>query len=312
MLLTLFLSGQTEKLIVPSDMKQQTVVTEPVTLRKGYLRTGTVMDYRVADKLFDAEGNKIYYSKSSWGSQSAFGLTVQYGISDRLEADIFTEYRNNLVETQTSQVSAVTNKTVITNSRQKGIGVGDSRLQLSYQVIPERESRFAMTANLLLTVPTGKKNPVNIKSESEYDLPVGNGTYALGLNITARKVLYPYSFSGYLAYTNSFNGKKIFNTLTRVETRFRLGNLFESGINANLHLNEWIVLGNEVNYYHEGDGRIENQPSPRLPSSWAFSYSPRLIFQVHRFRISESVMVPLKGKNVPADPLYVMTIQLVI
>ena len=305
-------TGQTEKLIVPSDMKQQTIVTEPITLHKGYLRAGTVLDYRVADRLFDTDGNREYYSKSSWGSQAAFGLTLQYGISDRLEAYIFTEYKNNIIETETSQVSAVTNKTVTTSTKQKGIGLGDSHLQVAYQILPEKESRFALTGSLLLTVPTGKKNPANIKSESEYDLPVGNGTYALGLNIMARKVIYPYSFTGYAEYTFNFNGKKIFSTLSQVETKFRLGNLLETGVVCNLHLNEWIVFGNELNFYHEGEGRINNQPAPKLPASWAFSYEPRLIFQVHRFRLGESVMVPLKGLNVPADPLYIITVQLVI
>jgi hypothetical protein len=162
---------------------------------------------------------------------------------------------------------------------------------------------------LKVTVPTGEKNPRNIESENQYDLPVGDGRYALGLNISARKIAYPYSFAGYLAYTYNFNGTKIFNTVDQIESKFRSGNLFETGLNGNLHLNEWIVFGNEINFYNEGQGEIEIQPPELIPASWAISYEPSLVFQVHRFRLGETVRIPLKGKNVPADPLYVLFAQ---
>jgi hypothetical protein len=302
------LSGQTEKLIVPSDMKQQTVITEPVTLYKGYLRAGVVIDYRVADRFFNTEGNKEYYSTSSWGSQSAYGITLQYGISDRVEVDLFTEYMNTLKQTQATDIFTKTNTSETTSAKQKGIGLGDSHLEIRYQVIHEKESRFSVTGGLMLTIPTGQKNPHNITSENQYDLPVGDGTYALGLSISARKVVYPYSFSGYISYTHNFYGAKITDVKTQVENKFRIGNLFEAGLICNLHLNEWIVFGNEINYYHEGEGIIK--PSTVIPSSWTISYVPRLVFQVHRFRFSESVSIPLKGmNNVPADPLYIMTMQ---
>jgi hypothetical protein len=102
---------------------------------------------------------------------------------------------------------------------------------------------------------------------------------------------------------------KIFNTLTQVEKEFRIGNLFETGVSGNLHLNEWIVFGNEINFYNEGEGEIENAASVLLPASWALSYEPGLIFQVHRFRLGETVRIPVIGKNVPADPLYVLMAQ---
>jgi hypothetical protein len=305
------LSGQTEKLIVPSDIKQQTVVTEPVTLHKGYLRAGVILDYRVADRFFNSEGSKEYFSTSSFGSHSAYGITLQYGISDRLEADLFTEYINILQQTQTTEVSSVTNKSETSSIKQKGIGLGDSHLELRYQAIHEKETKFSLTTTLMFTIPTGEKNPRNIKSENQYDLPVGDGTYALGLNISARKVIYPYSFSGYFLYTNNFNGTKIISTINPVEKKFRLGNIFEAGLICNLHLNEWIVFGNELNYYQEGEGKIENVTSALMPSSWALSYEPQIVFQVHRLRFSESVKIPLKGLNTPADPLYIMMAQFI-
>lgn len=309
--LTLTSAGfcQTEKLLVPSDLKQQTIVTEPVTLRKGFFRAGLLLNYRVADRFFNDSGTKEYYPSSNWGSKSAYGITLQYGINDRLEINLISEYLNALQEVQNTEIDAVTNKSTTTVAKQRGLGLGDSHIALKYQIIPEAEAKFSLTGRLKVTVPTGEKNPRNIKSENQYDLPVGDGRYALGLNISARKIAYPYSFAGYLAYTYNFNGTKIFSTVDQIESKFRPGNLFETGLNGNLHLNEWIVFGNEINFYSEGQGEIEIQPPELIPASWAISYEPSLVFQVHRFRLGESVRIPLKGKNVPADPLYVLFAQ---
>jgi hypothetical protein len=313
--LTLTSAGfcQTEKLLVPSDLKQQTIVTEPVTLRKGFFRAGLLINYQVADRLFNDSGTKEYYPSSSSGSKSAYGITLQYGITDRLEVNLISEYLNTLQEDQNTKIDVVTSKTTTTVAKQKGLGLGDSHITLRYQIIPEAEKKLSLTGRLKVTIPTGEKNPRNIKSENQYDLPVGNGTYAIGLNISARKIAYPYSFAGYLAYTYNFNGTKIFISIDQTEKKFRFDNLFETGLSGNLHLNEWIVFGNEINYYNEGQGEIDNQPSALIsalmPSFWAISYEPSLVFQVHRFRLGESVRIPLKGKNVPADPLYVLFAQ---
>jgi hypothetical protein len=301
--------SQTEKLIVPSDLKQRTIVTEPVTLNKGFFRTGVVINYRVADRFFDASGKKEYYKTSSWGSKSAYGITLQYGITDRLQIDLISEYMNSLQETQNTEILAATNTSIVTVTKQKGLGLGDSHLALKYQIIPEAERKFSLTSGTRITFPTGAKNPRNIKSENQYDLPVGDGTYALGLNLSARRLAYPYSFSGYISYTYNLAGKKIFNTIDQVEREFRLGNLFETVITGNIHLNEWIVFGNGINFYNEGNGEIDSEPTSILPSSWALSYQPGLIFQVHRFRIGEQVIIPLLGKNVPADALYTLIVQ---
>jgi hypothetical protein len=302
---------QTEKQLVPADLKQQTIVTEPVTLRKGFFRAGVLINYRVVDKYFNNSGKKEYYLTSSWGSKSAYNLTMQYGINDRLEIDLMSEYMNTRQESQNTEIVAGTNTSQVSITKQKGLGIGDSYLTLKYQILPETKYKVSLTGGLSLTIPTGEKNPTNIKNANQYDLPVGDGTFATGINILARTTVYPYSFTCFFSYLNNFAGTKIINAGDLIERKFRFGNLLQGGLSANLHLNEWIVMANEINYYHEGDGKIDNIVSKSMPASWAASYEPSLIFQVKRFRLGESVKVPLKGKNVPADPLYVIMIQYV-
>lgn len=301
--------SQTDKQLVPSDLKQQTIVTEPVTLRKGFLRIGTLLNYRVADKYFTDSGGKEYYMSSTWGSKAAYNLTLQYGVSDRFQVDLVTEYMIMRQESQSTEIIAATNTTRVTVARQKGLGIGDTHVSFRYQFLTESKYKVSLTGGLNVTVPTGEKNPRNIKSANQYDLPVGDGTYATGFGLSARSIAYPYSFTGWLRYTYNFTGTKIFNAGDPEEKRFRFGNLFEAGSGVNLHLNEWIVMANEINYYHEGQGKIDGIVSDRMPASWAASYEPGLVFQVKRFRLGESVKIPLKGRNVPADPLYIVMIQ---
>lgn len=308
---TYLVHGQTEKLIVPSDLKQQTVVTEPLSIQKGFFRAGTLINYRVADRLFTDEGVKEYYRNTSWGSKASYGIIFQYGLTNRLQFDIVTEYLNNKQEVRKENVNTSTNTTVITSEKQKGLGFGDSHLSLKYQLLTERNGRTGIAIHTTLTIPTGEKNPTNIKSENQYDLPVGDGTYAISMSLNGRKVLYPYSFEGYCSFTHNFTGEKKLTSVALTETSFRMGNVVEAGVTVNLHLNEWIVLGNEVNFYHEQQGIINDTPSSLIPESWALSYEPGLIFQVHRFRLGESVRIPVKGRNVPADPLFLLSAQYV-
>ena len=69
--------SQTENQVVPGDLKQQTIVTEPATLMKGFLRAGILLNYRVADRYFSESGSKEYYTSSTWNSKAAYNVTLQ-------------------------------------------------------------------------------------------------------------------------------------------------------------------------------------------------------------------------------------------
>jgi hypothetical protein len=300
---------QTEKQLVPSDLKQQTIVTEPVTLYKGFLRIGAVANYRVADKYFSDDCNKEYFSYNVWGSKSSFNLTLQYGLNDRMEIGVVTEYMNNRVESQSVEVDAGTNTSTTVQTTQKGIGFGDTHLDIKYQLVREKTHRVSLTSQLGVTLPTGEKNPKNVKSAQQYDLPVGTGNYAATASLFARAILYPYSFTAYLKYIYNFSGsKKIYATDVN-ERNFRFGNRYETGVSTNLHLNDWIVMSNDIYCFYEGKGTIDNVVSASMPVSWSVAYVPNLVFQVKKFRLSEAVSIPVWGRNVPADPLFVLRMQ---
>ena len=52
--------AQVEEQVLPTDLKQQTIITQPVTLYKGFLRVGFTGTYGVIDRIFTEDGDKVY------------------------------------------------------------------------------------------------------------------------------------------------------------------------------------------------------------------------------------------------------------
>jgi hypothetical protein len=302
---------QTESLLVPSDLKQKTIVTEPVTLSKGFFRAGLQFSYRVVDRQFDNLGEKQYFTGVSSGSSSSLNFAIQYGISDRLEMSVLAEYQNNRIKNPSETTSTESNTTTSQTNIFQGIGFGDTHIAAGYQVFSEDKNKVSLTAVVDAILPTGKKNLTAIINTKQYDLPVGDGSYAMAAGLLARTIIYPYSFTAFINYTRNFSGSEEAASNNQDNAEIWFGNKFEAGVTTNLHLTEWIVFTNEVSYYHEGAGQVTNPEKTIIPASWALTYEPKLFFQVKSFRLAESVTIPLKGKNVPSDPLFVMLIQYV-
>src|SRR4030042_412426 len=83
---TVFLFGQFERIIIPGDLKQKTIITEPATLNKGFLRTEIGAIYSFGDKIFDEENKKNYFPvDNGWSKSSTYSLNLLFGISNRME-----------------------------------------------------------------------------------------------------------------------------------------------------------------------------------------------------------------------------------
>jgi len=301
-------AAQVEKLIVPSDLKQQTIVTEPITLRKGYLRAGTALSFFALDKYFVTATQKEYYPLSSWHTDFSYQLTLRYGVTDRFEVDCAIPLKSERTRLLYYITWPGLNSNVSLSGDLKGKGLSDCELTLKYQLIPEKENKISLAAWQWLTFPTGQKNYTDIKSFTDFNLPVGDGAFSTGTELTARRIKYPYSYSVYASYTINFQGSKLISQDDKTETKFRDGDYLMLDADFSIHLNEWIALSNELNYKYDQKGIIKYTVSQVKNPGWAFSYQPGLYFQIRRFRIAEAVQVPLMGKNTSADPLYVMMV----
>ncbi len=303
--------GQTEKMINPSDLKQQTVITEPLTLQKGFLRVGLVYSYSLLDKYFDDSGKKIYTPESTWAIENDLELIAQYGITDRLMAELTIPYGDRITTYHWKAYSPISDSMITSNLSTRGKGLGDVMLSADYQIIPSKDHKLSLRGTIDLTLPTGRKNPSNVVNAFEFDSPTGNGAVVFSPKLLARYLSYPFSFRAYLYYDYNFKEHKIIDIGDTQEKEFKWGNMFTAGGSINFQLNDWIALTNDVMYCLTGKGEEEGVPSSELSTYWSLSYNPNLIFQIRRFRLGESVSIPLAGKTTDADPYYILMIQYV-
>ena len=80
-------NSQVMEQLSPQQKKQLTVVTEPFTMYKGFLRAGLSTNVMFQDKNFGASGQKLNYETNSSTFIQATILTLRYGITDRLEVE---------------------------------------------------------------------------------------------------------------------------------------------------------------------------------------------------------------------------------
>ena len=303
---SVIVSGQMEKLLVPTDLKQQTIVTEPITLRKGYIRPGVAMSYGFVDKYFNSKGKREYYPESSFEASYFLLFMVDYGLTDRIQIEAQTEYNNTVQVLNSKLVWPELDTNALSHYHNKGKGIGDSYLGVKYLLVKEADNRPSLSGEVQLTIPTGRKNPANVKSMQEFDPPTGYGCFDLDFTVRTKYIRYPYSLTGYVDYIYAFAGSKKINATDPGETKFKYGNRIEAGAGFDFQVNDWIAMAHDIVYENTGKGKIEYASPQAIDASWAISYEVRLIFQVKRFRIGEGVRVPLKGKTIGADPQYVI------
>jgi hypothetical protein len=310
-------TGQSEKMVLPSDLKQQTIVTEPVTLRKGYFRAGTRFTYIAQDKYFTESGKREYWPNSSWSTSYAFNFNLSYGITDRIQISLFAPLEIYHLESYYLIEVPLLELDYSLSVNAKGRGLGDCNLMIWYQVIPEKEKKISLTVGNHIIFPTGHKNFTdNISNTNQYGLPVGNsyslptgeGCVQVAGMLLARKIHYPYSYSAFAKYNYSFWGSKLMRPDHTSETRFKKGNNIFISCSFDILLNDWIAFENQLNYSHSDKGKEEYEETIKTDPAWDICYAPSLIFQIRRFRISEIILVPLLGKNTSSDPAYSLSV----
>ncbi|MEM7107383.1 MAG: transporter [Bacteroidota bacterium] len=300
--------AQVQEALTPLELKQTTIVTQPATLNKGFLRAGFALSFAAVDKFFDDDAKKRLFPDNIWAKSLSYQFAFQYGVSDRLQASLSIPFRNEFISQSLLLEAPLSGTSEITSWGIEGNGLSDVELGLIYQLVPEDILRRAVLVSAFLTLPTGEKDPTDIVDEQNYTLPTGSGEGTLDLGVTFRKVQYPFSYEGAIAYDIKFGGTKIID-VGEDPTDFKSGNLLTLRGAYNFHLNEWLVFQNDIFYFSFGDDEVDGQANDL--KRWALQYVPRLSFQIKRFRINQAVSFVVKGRNSSADPGYTMVVQYV-
>ncbi len=304
-----FITAQTDRHGIPAELKQQTVISEPSTMRKGFLRIGVIYSHSLLDKYFDENGQKMSYYGSSTSQGRTYAVSVEYGITDRLEADVSMSYANGFINSTQALDNLYFDTIITVYADIKTRGFGDLNFGFDYQIIKENSIMPSLTALTRVTIPTGEKNITDVKDEFNFNEPAGNGEFNASLDLLLKKIKYPFSFDLRIGAVYYFGGEKIFEPFEETKS-FKTGTFIYIDGGINFNLNDWIALENEIAYHNFGrkevDGEYKHDYIP-----WNISYNPKLNFQLKRFRLVECVTIPLSGKGENADPAYIFIIQYV-
>ncbi|MFC2124348.1 transporter [Bacteroidota bacterium] len=301
--------AQTDEQLLPAQLKQQTVITEPVTVRKGYTRLGFAAYYSVIDRWFDEDGKREYFPENTWASLWNFLLLAQYGITDRLQLGIDIPFRSSSLYQSIILDAPGADYYEELFWKVKGSGLGDISIGAKYQIITETPSRPSLVFTTYVTLPTGQKNPTDIEDERNYKLPAGSGETTLDVDLLLRKINFPYSYTFNIGYLHSFGGSRLLDPMDTEETEYQSGGNLDIGASYNFNLNEWIVLQNELMYFRSAPDKIAGAIPEDEFSSWSVQYLPKINFQLKRLRIVQAVGILLVGRNTGADPTYFIVAQ---
>lgn len=307
--LSLIISAQVEQQIIPSDLKQLTAITEPATLMKGFLRTGVLYDHAFFKKVFDDNANKITLPGSALSQSRTLELSVQYGITDRFQANFSLPFRFDFLQQSAILDDPLYELKTAVIWNQKGYGLGDISVGLYSQIIREKDRMPSITARGTFYIPTGRKDITNVTDQRNFDLPTGSGEMKFAVDIQARKIIYPYSFIFITGLDYPFGGNKILEP-GGASTSFRSGNIFYLNGGFNFHLNDWLSISNDIMYQYVGREETDGIKSSYNP--WALTYQPYIHFQIRHLRFVQSVIIPLKGKYYTADPHYIFCVQYIL
>lgn len=310
LLLPLLCKSQVQEQLSPTERKQQTIVTEPVTLYKGFFRAGLASWYNVIDKIF-LESEKQVQEGNIWGSSFAFSFYGQYGITDRLMVELLVPYVNdNIYQSVLYQLPFDADEQYLYPRSWKSTarGVGDVDLTLGYQFVVETVARPALAGFVTVTLPTGEKDVVDNDDDNplSFDRPTGQGELAVNTVLRLRQVRYPFSYSISAAYKYRTEASKVI-AVGEPAVDYRNGNLFNISGSFNLHLNDWIAFKNIADFSQIGQDELSGEKTGE--KGWLVQYLPGISFQLKRLRFDQGVMIPLMGNNVAADPGYILIVQ---
>jgi len=300
--------AQVEEQFLPSEQKHMTAVTEPATLGKGFVRMGLNYSYCTIKTIFNNEAEKELVPGAASEMSNSIFLSAQYGITNRIEASLYIPYVMDKINTVLLVDYQITAPAKLLGEV-KGFGLGDVYTGVKAQAILEQEWWPSVTVGTYLKLPTGRKSPSNVIDLNQYDKATGSGEISLEINMQARKIVYPYSFTFLSGYEYRFGGMKVHAPFEEVKT-FKSGNFYYAIGGINFHLNDWICVTNDLTYSYKGRNTLEQSLTGNISSE--LLWTPNIHFQIKRLRLAQGFMVPLMGRNAGADPRYLLILQYIL
>ena len=310
-LVALSANAQVIEQLSPHEKKQLTIVTEPFTMYKGFLRAGLSTNIMFQDKNFDASGKKINYETNSSNHIQATILSLRYGITDRIEFEATLPMSNGRVSGSYSVEIPGSGEFSEEEIKVKYNGLADAMAIFRYTFWQNQNKSLGAVVSLGGYIPTGKNRVTNFKSFDEFNAPVAKGEPGLYTELRVRKIQYPFSVEFGIGYSKYFGANKQLQPEGE-SVKVVSGSEIAVRPQVNFHLNDWVVLTHYLDYYRALKDDYEGEDVFLMHNKeyeqWVMRYYPGISFQIKRLRLEQVVQIPLKGKVFSADPAFYFSV----
>ncbi len=303
--------AQTEKQLTVSEIRQQTVLNEPLTLQKGYFKAISQFNYIV----FSTERyNNNWEKVPSYGYLSnsfIVPFSISYGLSNNLQINISTgyEYRkassgHKSIDYYSLKYSDDFKRSTIEN------GFHDISIGATYKINEKKNNRPIVGAIVYFTKPIGKAEPSSSDNGKTIYGATSAGCYEIGGGVLVKKVVYPFSVSGILSYSYSFPTDLKLNYNDTIKTHLKYGDVLNCNANLNYMVCDWISIGNSLSYTYNEPGEINGIKADY--NTVYLKYAPSLTFQIKNVRLTQGISFYLTAKNANTNPLAYTTLAIKI
>ena len=298
--------AQTERQLTVSEIRQQTVLNEPLTLQKGYFYINPQFNYLIfSTDYYNNDWKKV----PSYAYQSNIFLipfSITYGLSNNLQISVQSNYEYSFSSYSYKDLDYYKpERTKYVEYNKLGKGFNDLSLTAEYKLVDQKSKLPAMAMGMSITIPYGKKEPsLSDDGEIIYTSTSG-GYYALSFIYGVKKVFYPFSVSAFAMYDHHFPTDLKLHYNDSAKLHIKYGDHFEIMANINYLPSDWIALQSTFLFSRNASTDYGDDPIYKYSGNPTvyFKWEPKLTFQIRNIRLSQGISFYLKAKNSNADPM---------
>lgn len=288
-----------EYIPLPEDLRHETKITEPLTLRKGYFQGIVSYLYTPYVNTFDDNGDRSKFIPTENGINFSgiafhgmqFNLGAEYGITDRIQIEFALPYIYSESEYIIKNEKVPYNLVINETEYQKTNGIGDLSAYLSYQFIKKTTLYSALSIGM--NFPTGSKGIDTVVTTSgmrELNMPTSSDEYSFTTVLRAKKIIYPYALELKPSFAYSFGNDRYKASASYFDVEGSYG----------VMLNDWFTISNRWEYFYY-PGRAFKQSDFNPIHSYRISTGFIVSQQVKRFRFIEQFNYPIMGKSLTTN-----------
>lgn len=311
-LIAMDVMAQTEKQLSVSEIRQQTIIDEPITLEKGYFKVGSGLSYYfLSSERYDDKWNKVTNFDNSQTNSFYFPLNLRYGVTNNFEIDFATSLVNKSNFSGNKEVDNIKKTIKLFNEKEIRRGFSDINLWFNYRLLQEKGHVPSLALFINPCIPFGKTTTTYSPDSSKRYTPTTDDIYSLTGGYFLKKTFYPFAIVNTLSYTYFFPVTKKMQPSDISESTFKRGSFLYFSCAFDYLVCDWISLSSVFNYSHVCKLSYSNEMYKSLEvSSDYISWTPQLYLQIKNLRLIQMLDISIAGRNWSPSPSYMLVVEI--